>query len=1107
VKKVSPNSENSTEPQLPSSYMRARRPHLFSDSAKKTDVSLSREVLSHHLETLTKQKSEAVFEDFAKRLVEKFVAPNLRPQTGPTGGGDGKTDAETYPVAKEVSERWFAADQAAAANERWAFAFSAKEDWRGKVRSDVKEITSTARGYPRIYFVTNQYAPARQSAEVQDTLEKELGVPVTILDRTWLLDCVFERDSLSIAHETLGVGREVEATQVGPRDLKRQTELNQLEQQIADPSKYEGRSTALADDALRAAKLARGLEKPRFEVDGRYERAVRIARERRLQAQHLAAVYEWAWTSYFWFDDAYRATELYDQVEKLAIASRDANDLERLSNLLPLLVSAVNKGLLPEDDGQIDKRRAALIAALEEAKSETARPNNSLHAHAMLLLDKITSIRRDDDVSDLDEIWNEFTSVIEQSAGLGSFPFESIAATLTQLGDVLPDSPAFDRLYETLTDALANRKQQGEAAKLNSERGYQKLRKRLPYDAIRWFGRAVSDLIKAEYEDELVEALCGCSIAYLEAGLYWAARNYALAAATAELRKFKVSGSADDVNPAVLSQWFECELQLGRVPFVLTAYELGATIRYARSRTEKQAEFAEERRIEQGHRIGALVIGTSFDDLKRLGKVPAALDRLGLLQVSTTLMFLMGGEQALRDEAAVPAEETTESIEGLFDRLAAAGKSAQLPSPDYLLDEKVLLRSRVLGFEVTVVCENKLTSIGIAEAILGALESLLATSLNLRIFPHLDRFKIRVQSKEDADITPVLEFVEESGSTVAVVTHRPKLRYATREETLGFPRWLQEAVVRLFVTFAEPEDAESWGGTVLGEENGFSRAITFSNTPIAYSEIFGDTVRLDVDRWVEDGDPKIEVKRSSAWSAKQSEPQVKSEPIVPGVGEPSPDWLDGEAKRHSDYRIMSPIDQRKWEAARWRGTFFMCSPGSRMTPLFGLGFEEEGPAAAIMEAWRERFGESDPDNNLRIAIITGINISNPHAYAVIVGPNMDRLKSSPSEVVGFVSRINVMTPTDSRNLDMFLSEFHRLKRFKLVAAHMVSKTTAPKPVSEITLEKFDIVVRPAWTISENDPDSSALDPDDPPVIPMDQANPPVLKALEKKAKFRESRKK
>lgn len=73
-----------------------------------------------------------------------------------------------------------------------------------------------------------------------------------------------------------------------------------------------------------------------------------------------------------------------------------------------------------------------------------------------------------------------------------------------------------------------------------------------------------------------------------------------------------------------------------------------------------------------------------------------------------------------------------------------------------------------------------------------------------------------------------------------------------------------------------------------------------------------------------------------------------------------------------------------------------------------------------MEAWRERFGESDPDNNLRVAIITGINISTPHAYAVIVGPNMDKIISSPAKVVGFVARVNVMTPTNSPNLDMFL---------------------------------------------------------------------------------------
>ena len=121
--------------------------------------------------------------------------------------------------------------------------------------------------------------------------------------------------------------------------------------------------------------------------------------------------------------------------------------------------------------------------------------------------------------------------------------------------------------------ALSERKKEGTAAKLNTERAYQKLNKGLHYEAIRFFGRAVGLLVKAEYEDELAHALRGCSVAYMSAGLHWAARNYALAAVTNNFRKFKQSGSVDDADPSLLSLWFECELQLGRVLYALSAYE------------------------------------------------------------------------------------------------------------------------------------------------------------------------------------------------------------------------------------------------------------------------------------------------------------------------------------------------------------------------------------------------------------------------------------------------------------------------------------------------------------------------------------------------------
>jgi hypothetical protein len=55
-------------------------------------------------------------------------------------------------------------------------------------------------------------------------------------------------------------------------------------------------------------------------------------------------------------------------------------------------------------------------------------------------------------------------------------------------------------------------------------------------------------------------------------------------------------------------------------------------------------------------------------------------------------------------------------------------------------------------------------------------------------------------------------------------------------------------------------------------------------------------------------------------------------------------------------------------------------------------------------------------------------------------------------------------------------------------------------------EKTDLVIRAAWTIGENDPDSCALDINDPPVMPAGQVNPPALRAMEQMTRFRERRK-
>jgi hypothetical protein len=92
--------------------------------------------------------------------VATFAEGSLRhllPHTGPTGGGDSKVDAETYPVADALSLVWFTGIGREAAGERWAFAFSAKKNWRPKVEADIGKVVATNRGYRKVFFVTNQF--------------------------------------------------------------------------------------------------------------------------------------------------------------------------------------------------------------------------------------------------------------------------------------------------------------------------------------------------------------------------------------------------------------------------------------------------------------------------------------------------------------------------------------------------------------------------------------------------------------------------------------------------------------------------------------------------------------------------------------------------------------------------------------------------------------------------------------------------------------------------------------------------------------------------------------------------------------------------------------
>jgi hypothetical protein len=304
--------------------------------------------------------------------------------------------------------------------------------------------------------------------------------------------------------------------------------------------------------------------------------------------------------------------------------------------------------------------------------------------------------------------------------------------------------------------------------------------------------------------------------------------------------------------------------------------------------------------------------------------LPDALERIGLQHARTTLLFLMGREDVLRADGSLPLTETPDIVAQHFEQVAAVGR-AQIAAaqPDYLFGERVRLEARILGCNVTVTCANTITSFAIAEALLGALEALLATSVEHRMLPHLDRLELRLEPAPDASVRPALSFAEEQGSTFGVITHAPELTYRSREDLLTFPEWLRDAVVEIFLKFAVPAEHEAWTRAVLEGEQAFTRAVTFSHVPSAMSIIFSTgQERLSLTDWIEARDTTYLPARTTPWRPTAEEPQAKTFATATFAEEADPaDLPDFTRTKHSAMRVVSPIDVHKWNAAKWRGAF------------------------------------------------------------------------------------------------------------------------------------------------------------------------------------------
>jgi hypothetical protein len=279
---------------------------------------------------------------------------------------------------------------------------------------------------------------------------------------------------------------------------------------------------------LEAALLARNLERPRTEIDGRFTRAQRIATEHGTRHQKVQAFYQHAWTAFWWHEDLTEFRRLYGEVERLALDSENVSDAELLSNLWTLLASSVQHNHVSSAEASLTDRTAGLRRTLKQLVGHDDRPSVSLQARALLATMSLTESIG----GNPDRAFHDLDAVVADAEGLIGFPLARLSRLMTELSEFFVGNKTFERFFARLVDVTAKRQGEVAGARMLLKLGAEQLDANHPYEAIRTLGRAFSRLYKHESRRDMVRALALCASAYERVGLLWAARGTVLHAWT-----------------------------------------------------------------------------------------------------------------------------------------------------------------------------------------------------------------------------------------------------------------------------------------------------------------------------------------------------------------------------------------------------------------------------------------------------------------------------------------------------------------------------------------------------------------------------------------------
>ena len=1034
------------------SYYRRLRSNLFSDTEIIYETKLTKEVFDLKLQQLSQDKKQSEFETFALAVASRLVTPNIKPQTGPDGGGDGKVDGETYPVDKSISDKWWVAE-GSTGDQRWAIAISVKKKWEEKVKSDAEKVFRTNRGYTKLLFFTNQKIKSSKLHEVEDNISKQYSIQVLIYDGNWFSFKVFEQGCLDLAIDKLNFSEEYrkKTVIVGPMDKQRADELKKIEDGFLTRS-VEGLNTQYVDDLLEACLLSRGLERPREETEGRFNRALREAKVHGSPIQTFNIIYNHAWTSFFWFNDIEATYHDYLKLKDYTSKHANVHTIELLTNILTNIENVAQIGLFDQEKFILE---VEFIMSLREC-SDLSQP-------CQLFLDIYFSEHRLFQLinagEDLSAEIRVLSELLEQSANYIDISFDAQSKIIDMMGRVIMDNEEFEKMVDKIALISSSRESEIQGALIHFNRAQALMEKERYLPAIKHLGYCVQAFLKEGYEDEYIKTCGFMGIALNHIDLPYSAKAYLVKAASFLVREFYTQGTIPHLLLTVLSKLCEIELMLGRLVMYLNWRELLFVIAHNRQEFETK-EFVERDTMEEG---GWCCHLADADFTKyEISILPDIFERFDMPLCANYLKYALGYKEEVN-------ERFSEMIQDDWTLLLQNQPIHEqfLGALNIAIDGEVTLNTLVHNCRFYVTYENSIKNQLVAETFLASVETLLATFIDFELV--IVNPEIRITIKETKDKT----------SHIRRSTNREYI-FSVNHDSLNKDYWYCFAYfIGQFLAYnvLSNDDIEA----MLKERQDNERIMDRVSSLVQLNEsvylVLGNKFKYSISQWRKEQD------KIYTCLAKDKEKGVLR----------TKQYTSSQQKM-SIYNVST--NMQWWDDAIWKGMGFMIDQSMQEPPLLALLYENVSEGKKIIREWKDNIAVGKP--GVDVYLIKGIDKNHPSWYRVCLSPKIPDADLKMGRYFVIMCRKHTMTPINTDSLDALEKFLPHFGKCRLMALAIDDNNQIQMPDDfEEAIEVTSIVIIDAWRITASSMAVNALEWNDDPVIPeSEKTTAPILEVLD-----------